>query len=495
MPTKDRFWSRFMAKPKKNSILNKNNELMRLLDRNDISTMLNPITYTQIRGNFSLVQQQLMIGIIGQLQDRIHEQLTIGENNTLFNADDLEGNLLTFEIPLKELDISPKKYGELEQACESLLHLDMSYKRYDEVEGREYHVKQNIFHKIEFPTAEYNAKGERVAYKSGVRRKGFIRMQIVDESAREILNLRKGYTRHVSGIASMCRSPRSPRLYIYLSAWRKMGECTVNYLDLKEFCGVLEYSKDHKRILKNQYLKYGAFHRDVLDPVQRELKKLSDEGKVEFYFDYEPIYPRGVTRGDPDSIRFHLHEGQLGALQQYENELGRLHSDMITKYGLQPMEWENLRALMWQGLDMTKEFEYVDKLIEEQKPSYVHAFVYKILYDWLIKQKRPDETTYDQAEEIRDDKPQRPTVSAENRKRWEQWMEHCRQRLGDQFFNTYMRPCDIWSVRETSVYVVVPSTFVRDKWEERIAEVTSYFFSAFGTTSVIRYIVKDPSEY
>ena len=482
---------------KKRRAVSKNNELVRNLEgSNELSTILNPITYTQIRGNFTLVQQELMQSVIKQLQDRIREQLTLREANSLFGPEDLHGNLLNFEIPLKDLDISPKKYGELEQACEALMHLDMSYKRWDEEEQKEYHVIQNIFHKIEFPTSDTNAKGEKIAYKSGVRRKGVIRMQIVDESAHEILNLRKGFTRHIDNIVSLCRSPRSPRLYIYLSAWRRLGKCEVNYIDLKEFCGVLTFSKDHKRILENKYTKYGAFHRDVLDPVQRELKKLSDEGKVEFYFDYEPIYPKGVTRGDPDSIRFILHEGLLGTRQQYENELSKLHADMITKYGLQPMEWENLRALMWNGLDLQSELEYVDRLLEEQQPSHVHSFVYKVLYEWLLRQEKPDEMGFDEAEEVReDDKPQRPKVSELHRKKWDWWMERCRERLGDEFYNTYMCPCDIWSVRDKQVFVAVPSTYVSEQWEKRLGDVSTYFYTAFGPGSTLHYITQDLTQY
>ena len=241
-----------MVKKKGPSIVSTTNELVQTFSGNrDLDFILNPVSYTQIRGNFSLVQTNLMIAIIAQLQDRIREQLSMGEGTFLFKPEDLSGNLLNFEIPLRELGISPKKYGELEAACEALLHVDMSYKRYDEYERVEYNVKQNIFHKIEFPTAELNAEGERVAYKSGQRRKGVIKIQMVDESAREILNLRKGYTRHLKGITSLCRSPRTPRLYIYLSAWRKIGSCTVNYIDLKEFFGVLTFSKDRKGITEN----------------------------------------------------------------------------------------------------------------------------------------------------------------------------------------------------------------------------------------------------
>ena len=236
-----------MAKKKGPAIVSRTNELVQQFSGSrDLDFILNPVSYTQIRGNFSLVQTNLMIAIIAQLQDRIREQLSMGEGTFLFKPEDLSGNLLHFEIPLKELGISPKKYGELEAACEALLHVDMSYKRYDEYERQWYDVKQNIFHRIEFPTAELNAEGERVAYKSGQRRKGFIKIDMVDESAREILNLRKGYTRHLKGITQLCRSPRTPRLYIYLSAWRKIGSCTVNYIDLKEFFGVLTFSKDRK---------------------------------------------------------------------------------------------------------------------------------------------------------------------------------------------------------------------------------------------------------
>lgn len=483
-----------MANKKSPSIISKTNELVQYLSQgNDLDFIMNPISYTQIRGNFSLVQTNLMIAIIAQLQDRIREQLNIGGQATLFKPEDLSGNLLNFDIPLKELGISPKKYGELEAACEALMHVDMSYKRYDEKEGVEYYVMQNIFHKIEFPTADVNAEGEKIAYKSGTRRKGVIKIQMVDESAREILNLRKGYTRHLRGITSLCRSPRTPRLYIYLSAWRKIGKCTVNYIDLKEFFGVLKFSRDRKRVVENKYLKYGAFHRDVLDPVLREMKKLSDEGKVEFCFDYEPVYPRGVTRGDPDSILFRIIEGSMGMAQKHETYLGRLHSSLITKYGLQPMEWERLSSLIYEGLDISEELKRLDKLIEDKQPDNVHAYATEVLYSWLVKQQKPVDVKFDIAEEIKDDTPERPYVQPIYMEKWNWWMERSRERLGDSFYDTYMSCCGLWAVRDKKVLVAVPNDFVREQWEERVGEIISYFFTAFGPDKTLVYYKQDLS--
>ena len=484
-----------MAKKKGLSIVSSTNELVQTFSGNrDLDFILNPVTYTQIRGNFTLVQTNLMIAIIAQLQDRIREQLSMGEGMFLFKPEDLSGNLLNFEIPLRELGISPKKYGELEAACEALMHVDMSYKRYDEYERVEYNVRQNIFHKIEFPTAELNAEGERVAYKSGQRRKGVIKIQMVDESAREILNLRKGYTRHLKGITSLCRSPRTPRLYIYLSAWRKIGTCTVNYIDLKEFFGVLTFSKDRKRITENRYVKYGAFHRDVLDPVLKEMRKLSDEGKVEFCFEYEPIYPHGVSRGDPDGIRFTLIEGKMGQAQQHESYLGKMRATLITRYHLQPMEWSKLEDLIYDGLDLKPELARIDKLVEEKQPDNVHAYVTEVLYRWLLEQQKPKQPEFAEAVEVKEtEEPERPFVQPVYLQKWDLWMEKARERLGEEFYNQYMTCASLWAVREKekTVFVSVPNKFVSEQWEEYLSEIISYFFSAFGADKKLTYIFQE----
>ena len=481
-----------MAKKKGPAMVSQSNELVKTIANNrDLDFILNPVSYTQIRGNFSLVQTNLMIAIIAQLQDRIREQLSMGESTFLFKPEDLSGNLLNFEIPLRELGISPKKYGELEAACEALLHVDMSYVRYDEYEQQKYIVKQNIFHKIEFPTAELNAEGEKIAYKSGQRRKGVIKIQMVDESAREILNLRKGYTRHLKGITSLCRSPRTPRLYIYLSAWRKIGSCTVNYIDLKEFFGVLTFSKDHKRIVENRYVKYGAFHRDVLDPVVKEMRKLSDEGKVEFCFEYEPVYPYGVSRGDPDSIRFTIIEGKMGQAQQHENFLGKMRAKLITRYQLQPMEWTKLEDLIYDGLDLKPELERIDKLIEEKQPDNVHAYVTEVLYRWLLEQQKPKQPEFVEAVEVKDEEQDRPFVQPIYQQKWDLWMEKARKVLGEEFYNTYMTCASLWAVREKTIIVSVPNKFVSDQWEEHLSEIVSYFYSAFGADKKLTYYFQE----
>ena len=107
---------------KKSPLISKTNEVVQSFSENGAPEFVkNPVLYTQVRGNFSLVQTSLMIAVVSQLQDRINERIGTGNlQGSLFRPEDFTGNLLQFEIPLKDLGISPKKYGELESAKERL---------------------------------------------------------------------------------------------------------------------------------------------------------------------------------------------------------------------------------------------------------------------------------------------------------------------------------------------------------------------------------------
>ena len=67
-----------MIKRKGPAIVSSTNELVKTFSyKSEADFILNPISYTQIRGNFSLAQTSLMVAIIGQLQDRIKEQVSM----------------------------------------------------------------------------------------------------------------------------------------------------------------------------------------------------------------------------------------------------------------------------------------------------------------------------------------------------------------------------------------------------------------------------------
>lgn len=78
-------------------------------------------------------------------------------------------------------------------------------------------------------------------------------------------------------------------------------------------------------------------------------------------------------------------------------------------------------------------------------------------------------------------------------------MDHCREKVGEEFYKTFMDPqySDIWMVdiHKKIVYIAVPSDFVREKWEENAALISSYFFTVFGTDASYAYVIKDLASY
>ena len=107
----------------------------------------------------------------------------------------------------------------------------------------------------------------------------------------------------------------------------------------------------------------------------------------------------------------------------------------------------------------------------------------------------PQEPKFDVAEEIYDDTPERPFVQPVYREKYARWMEQARERLGETFYKTYMVYCDLWAVRDKNILIAVPTDFVREKWEVHIGEISSYFYTAFGTDKEIRYIIQDLSVF
>ena len=63
------------------------------------------------------------------------------------------------------------------------------------------------------------------------------------------------------------------------------------------------------------------------------------------------------------------------------------------------------------------------------------------------------------------------------------------------FYNTYIRYCDLWAVRDKKVLIAVPTDFVRQQLEEHIGEIISYFYTAFGTDKELGYVIQDLSVF
>ena len=283
--------------------VNPSNELIKSLPDKDY--IQNPILYSQICGNFSLMQTNIMLSLVRSIRDRIVSHIEPGKGivGPLFSDDEIKGNV-TFKIPLRDMGVDSRQYGEVSAAAEALSKVTTSYEYYED--GRKRRSYESVFPRLTVPM-DQDANGKD-------RRNGYIEVEMSGMVVSRIFNTSNQYVEHITDIAKLCNSPRTPRLYVYLSAWRKtQSEVTLKYDAVREFLGMLEYTQDHSKVKEHgdKCPKYALFHRDVLKPAQIELEKLAYKGQVDFFFTYEPIYHGGKTRGvNPDQIKFVLHPSE-----------------------------------------------------------------------------------------------------------------------------------------------------------------------------------------
>lgn len=390
--------------------VNTDNELMQ--DLNEY--VKNPILFTQVSGNFSLMQLKIMESIIYQLQDHINYRLSKRSFGPLFANlmdEDLpavqNGDLLTFQIPLHDLGVPRQKYAELDTACEALMTMKNTFYEYDPVQKQEMKVIKNIFHEVRVPTTTVTADGTPQNFSSGKRRKGYIEIKMVTECASEILSLRKGYTEHLFGVPRICHSARTPRLYNFLSAWREKGERPFPYNDLKEWFGVLRYNASRTKIEKDQFVKFAEFKRYCLEPAQKEMKKLAEEGRVDFFFEYEPVYKHGKTRGNPTAILFKIFDGPRGKVYTLKKRKDQLYSWLISNWGITADDWNTISQYveLFPLTEVESRIEEIENQIRINKPDNVRAYGMKILTKWG-SQRMKDYEAFQAREREREDQEQ-----------------------------------------------------------------------------------------
>ena len=264
------------------ALVNPKNQLIQQLEGSDY--IKNPLVYSQIRGDFSLLQTNVLVAIAATMQDRINSKFQGGRLGPLFTKEELSHGKITFEVPLNSLGVKTKEYASVHESCKALTKLDMTYTYTDVATGERRTKTSVIFTDVDVPTYT-TSTGQQ-------RRVGNIKIDMNASVAEQIFNTSSAYVEHLEGIVKLCRSPRTPRLYVYLSAWKQQRFCTFNYLALKEFLGIVTYSKDRQKILTDKCTTWAVFHRDVLDPAK------------------------------PDSVRFMLYPSRVpvAALEDKEGE-------------------------------------------------------------------------------------------------------------------------------------------------------------------------------
>ena len=267
--------------------------------------LYNPVVYSQISGDFSLMQQRVLAGVLSQMQDRILYTINEKEKSkrfpTLFPEEDMQ-EVLEIDIDPRQLGVTPDHYGDLEDALCGLSKLTMAFPKYDKGEVR--YVIAPLFGRIEMPRGE-------------VRRTGKVRIKVLRENVEDFFSLAHGYTVHLARITQICKKKRTPRIYIFLSSFRDIGHKEVEYQVLLKFLGVDQqtFEQDNaamgRKVKENPFRKYNKVRSQILEPSKEEMDAFMASGNIDFSFNYEPLYKTGRLRGNPTHIRFIIVKGPL----------------------------------------------------------------------------------------------------------------------------------------------------------------------------------------
>lgn len=274
-----------------------------------------PFSFTKVDKQYSLTQQHVLFCVSSHLQEYLtkyfNEKREKGDlrSDYLFEVDKdhVAMNVPRIRLKLSELGISTNHYQELRKSLKELLDFSVRIKIDDRV------VIQHVFSNL---TEDLTKNGY---VKDGVsfdRSKGEVELKIDPVVAKYAFDMSQGFIHHMAMIARYASRANTPRIYLYLL--RQMGlkkgkmSFEVPYMELKEYLGMIKYAPDGS-IEEEQYPKFSQFKKQVLDVVQHDFEKLNKEDKTDIIFtDCTPVYKRGKSRGNPESLLFKVKRTALG---------------------------------------------------------------------------------------------------------------------------------------------------------------------------------------
>lgn len=323
-----------MGKKKKNEVQEQQQETS-LLPKD---WLYNPVVYSQISGDFSLLQQRILAGVLDEMQDKILRSINEKEEGkqfpSLFSDAEMMGDSITIEISPKKFGIIPEHYDYLEEALKDLANKRIGFPK--AYKDKMNYVIAPLFARLEIPMGEK-------------RRMGKVKVVMLNENIRDFLSMDKGYTEYLSRITQISKKVRTPRIYTFLASFKDAGHKKVDYRDFCKFLGIDDETARADRLNKineqlknkeinqkeanerlealtkweNPFRKWNKVQSQILDPAKMELDTFSDSDQIDITFEYEPLYEEGKKRGNPSHIQFTIIKKRLALEHDAEKRISR----------------------------------------------------------------------------------------------------------------------------------------------------------------------------
>lgn len=323
-----------------------------------------PWNLTFVKGEMSLMQLDVFVTLVDRLQEKINNVLS-GKSGSLFEDSEYDtDDVVQVRVPLSSVTSQSEHYSEVASAAYRLYNLSDVVEYVDD-EGIRHVELTHLFQAIDIPETE--AK----------RRQGDIMFCIHRKMIDKVFALNH-YTRYIKDIARSFHNAYTGRLYMYIVAYKGIGEWTVGYDDLREMlgCRVWERVEEKKKEewVEKKYPKYRNFRDRVLEDAKKELRALAETNSIDCYFDYEAIKAegRGVLEG-PRAIRFKIYVTSYGKEESEQlaenNNIYKFENILRNVHGLKTSQVKSILNLLKKdnAAFLLKKLEEITPVIQANK--------------------------------------------------------------------------------------------------------------------------------
>lgn len=375
--------------------------------------LYNPVVYSQISGDFSLLQQRILAGVLDEMQGKILRSINEKEDGkqfpSLFSDAEMMGDSTTIEISPKKFGIIPEHYDYLEEALRDLANKRIGFPK--AYKDKMNYVVAPLFARLELPMGNS-------------RRTGKVKVVMLNENICDFLSMDKGYTEYLSRITQISKKVRTPRIYTFLASFKDAGHKKVDYKDFCKFLGIDDETARADRLNKineqlknkeitqkeanerlealtkweNPFHKWNKVQSQILEPAKLELDTFSDNDQIDITFEYEPLYEEGKKRGNPSHIQFTIIKKRLALEHDAEKRISRQRHLWVRTMcdwcrDFRAYDLRELVARIQDGeLDefMSYCFHDVRDAVERKQPDNVMAYATTMMENYIrdIERKR-----------------------------------------------------------------------------------------------------------
>lgn len=517
-----------MAKKVKSvSLIKSDNQLVKELSQ--VEWLKQPWVYTLIGGDFSLVQINIMIQITRQLQGKIndflHRQKKCKGNDmqlSLFSEEEINMKAIDFTIPLSAICKHPKDYDELDEACEMMNKIRMSYTVFKNgVQKKVYEspfarVVLNRIVKEDGTPYKYKCDDEHYKYKEDEKKKSKkgkspkanvegrrsdVTVTMLTSSLDMMFSMSQGYINYRADITSLCRRKSTARLYIYLQRWKEKGQVVVNFIDLKEYLGIIERTDDGE-LIKDKYPKFSRFCSSVLDPIKEEIGELSKCCKIDIHFDYKPEYKNGKKRGNPDNIVFSIFHSQMGRshkeITSEAREQIEIQDYLKGEFGIAPSDTKRLLKILPDELfaGFKKEVYSLKGKVDKNKPNpeKLQGYVMTILRRFIesntpsVEEVKDAPTEQESVVSIDASQKKEENFTEEELKMWNLFLQIAEGEMPVHEYEIWFKNMNFGGYKDGTLFIRVPSQFFCQYVEEHyISVLRKSVYGSFGEGTNLQY--------